>query len=70
MNVINAFVPNMVAIGGGISEQGDNLILPLTKFVNEHIFVKNINYKVNIVPATLGNTAGILGARCLFNKGE
>ena len=66
-NIYNIFTPEIIIIGGGVSKQGKALIAPLTEYVNERIFTKNINNKVKIVPAKYLNDAGILGARCLFN---
>ena len=67
VNLYNIFSPSLIVIGGGISKQGKKLTDPLEKFVNENIFLKNINIKTHIVPATFLNEAGILGARCLFD---
>lgn len=69
-NLHTVFAPEMFVIGGGISAQGEKLTVPLEKFVNEIIFTKVIGEKVKIVPAKLGNNAGILGARCLFDEKE
>lgn len=66
-NIYNIFTPEIIIIGGGVSKQGKALIDPLTEYINERIFTRNINNKVKIVPAKHLNDAGILGARCLFN---
>ena len=67
VNLYNIFTPSVIVIGGGISQQGKKLTKPLETFVNNNIFLKNINLKTKIVPATFLNDAGIIGARCLFN---
>ena len=67
VNLYNVFTPSVIVIGGGISSQGEKLTKPLEEFVNNNIFLKNINLKTKIVPATFLNDAGIIGARCLFN---
>lgn len=67
VNLYNVFTPSVIVIGGGISTQGEKLTKPLEEFVNNNIFLKNINIKTKIVPATFLNEAGIMGARCLFN---
>lgn len=67
VNIYNIFTPEAIIIGGGISKQGNNLIKPLTEYVNARIFTRNIGDKVKIIPAKFMNDAGILGARCLFD---
>ena len=64
----NIFCPEAIIIGGAISNQKDIILPPLTKYVNNHIYVKNIDYKANIIPAELRGEAGILGAKCLFSE--
>ena len=66
-NIYNIFTPDAIIIGGGISRQKDNLIDPLSKYVNNNIFTKCIGNKPKIIPANFMNDAGILGARCLFD---
>jgi glucokinase len=53
------FDPQIIAIGGGISLAGDFLFEPLRKKVENKSFFKH-PYK--IVPAKLGNEAGMVGA--------
>ncbi len=66
VNLYNIFTPEIIIIGGGISAQGEKLTKPLEEFVNKNIFLKVINQKVKIAPAKFLNSAGIVGARCLF----
>ncbi|MEA4988669.1 MAG: ROK family protein [Anaerovorax sp.] len=54
--------PEVIALGGGVSLAGDFLYRPLRKMVNEKSFFKGKN---QVVPAKLGNDAGILGAAML-----
>ncbi len=64
-NLINIFQPEVLCIGGGISKEGDYLIKPLTEKVNTMRFAKTAKQQTRIVPATLGNDAGIIGAALL-----
>lgn len=64
-NVINILQPDKICIGGGISRQGDNLILPLVEKVNTEVYSKNIDKQTEICVAELGNNAGIIGAALL-----
>lgn len=61
-NVINLFQPEILCIGGGVSNEGDGLIVPLKAAVDEEVFTKNSNNKTEIRIAMLGNDAGIIGA--------
>lgn len=61
-NVINIFQPDVLSIGGGVSKEGDNLILPLNEIVKGENYARNVAKKALIKAATLGNDAGIIGA--------
>ncbi|MDF2877745.1 MAG: glucokinase [Clostridia bacterium] len=62
-NAINVFKPQAILIGGGVSKQEDNLIIPLTAKVKENIF--GGDFKTQIKTAKLGNDAGLIGAAML-----
>ena len=66
-NNINIFQPDVICMGGGVSKEGDNLIIPIKEFVNGDNFARNIDKKAEIKTATLGNDAGIIGAAYLCN---
>ena len=68
-NIANEFRPEAVILGGGVCAQGDNLIKPLQEFVNKEIFAGNKGPQVKILTATLGNSAGLLGAVALWMEG-
>ena len=61
-NMVNIFQPDIVCIGGGVSAQGESLLLPLVKIVNTEQYTRDNPTKSKIVIATLGNDAGIVGA--------
>ena len=65
-NIANEFRPEAVILGGGVCAQGDNLIKPLQEFLNNEIFAGNKGPQVKILTATLGNSAGLLGAVALW----
>ena len=65
-NIANEFRPEAVILGGGVCAQGDNLIKPLQEFVNREIFAGDKGPQVKILTATLGNSAGLLGAVALW----
>lgn len=64
-NNINIFQPEVLCIGGGISKEGDNLIVPIKKYVEGDNYARNLKQKTVIKTAELGNDAGIIGAAYL-----
>ena len=64
--LVNVFRPEVVMIGGGVSNAGDILLSRVSRYVNRHCFGdKRINPVPKIVLAELGNDAGIIGAASL-----
>lgn len=66
-NVINSFQPQILAIGGGISEQGDLIIQAAQDAVYKGSYSKNVNM-TKVISARLGNKAGIYGAAFLKKR--
>ncbi len=64
-NVINAFHPQAIVLGGGICTAGDMSLMPLKRKVNHRIYGGTKFAPVEIVVASLGNDAGIYGAAAL-----
>lgn len=64
-NIINIFQPNILSIGGGVCNEGDWLLKPLTEIVEKDQYTRNMPVKTKIVVAQLGNDAGIIGAAAL-----
>lgn len=62
-NIVNIFQPEAIVIGGGISEQGNTLLKPVIKHVKRDVYGGEL--KTKIIPASLGNDAGIIGAAML-----
>lgn len=69
-NVINIFQPEILCIGGGISAEGENLLRPIRKYVEDNRFSKHSSKQTEIKKAELGNDAGIIGAACLYKLYE
>lgn len=61
-NIVNIFQPDVVCIGGGISNEGDNLLNPIRDFVVRECYTKYAKKQSKICKAELGNDAGIIGA--------
>lgn len=65
VNIINIFQPDVLCIGGGISNQGENLLSPLRKIIEEERYTKHNDKQTQLCTCTLGNDAGIIGAAFL-----
>ena len=67
-NVVNIFEPEVICIGGGVSNQGETLLAPIRAYVEKE--TKNIT--TGRVPAIraceLTNDAGVIGAAALANS--
>lgn len=64
-NMINIFQPNVILIGGGISNEGQSLVDLLTPEVIKQVFGSSYIQNTEIRIATLKNDAGIIGAAAL-----
>lgn len=65
-NFANVFRPEKIVLGGGVCAQGDALVKPLQTLLDKDLFAGKLGPQVPIVVASLGNTAGILGAAALW----
>ena len=64
LNIYNIFDPDIIALGGGVSNSGSFLLEHVKKKVDAMIFTKDVKYG-EIVLAALGNDAGIIGSAFL-----
>ena len=64
-NVINALQPEIVCVGGGISAQGEKILEPIRQIVKQERYSVYADKQADILEATLGNDAGIIGAALL-----
>lgn len=64
-NLANIFRPEIIMLGGGVSEQGERLTAPLQKLVDKELFGGTEYAPVKIVKASLGSKAGAYGAAAL-----
>lgn len=62
-NIINAFKPEIILIGGGVSRQRESLTFPLKKKLRSMVFGGQLTTEVKT--AALGNDAGLVGAAML-----
>ena len=66
LNFCNIFRPEVIILGGGISNQKENLIVPIKKILKENNYGYKNTPEVDVLIAKLGNDAGIIGAACLL----
>ncbi len=64
INIYNLLDPDVVALGGGVSKEGDFLLCRVREKVEKMRLIKNKKYG-EIVLAALGNKAGIIGSAFL-----
>ena len=64
-NIINIFQPEVLSIGGGISNEGQSLVDALLPIVRREQYGTNLELVTDIRIARLGNDAGIVGAALL-----
>lgn len=65
INTINIFQPEILCIGGGVSNEGDTLLNPLKNRIEKEVYSKNSSNNTKIMLCTLGNSSGIIGAALL-----
>ena len=63
-NLVNIFFPEVLALSGGVANQGDALLLPLRERVRERSSVSHTRIEL----CTLGYRAGVIGAAMLARE--
>ena len=64
-DICNIFRPEAVIIGGGIGSEGRKMTDRIQKKVDPDVFGGDMGPSVPVIPAALGNSAGLLGAAAL-----
>lgn len=65
VNLINVFQPEVLCIGGGISQAGDVILKPVQDILDREDYARNIPRRTRVTRAVLGNDAGLIGAAML-----
>lgn len=65
LDIVNIFQPELICVGGGISKAGELLIAPVRQRMARESYTRMSRRQPKIVPASLGNEAGIIGAALL-----
>lgn len=59
--------PSKIVVGGGVAKAGDLLLNPIRKYYKKYA-LPHLTGEIEIVPATLGNDAGVIGAAWLVHS--
>ena len=65
VNIVNIFQPEIICIGGGVCNEGDSLLNPIRKAIENERYSKYAKIQTKLCSASLGNDAGIIGAALL-----
>ncbi len=65
-DICNVFRPEAVIIGGGIGSEGRKMTDRIQKKTDPDVFGGDMGPYVPVIPAALGNSAGLLGAAALI----
>jgi len=68
INLANILRPEIILIGGGVSNEEELLIKPLEEIVNKYAYGGELNPRIVVKKAKLMNNAGTVGAACLVMK--
>lgn len=66
-SVVNLLNPERIIVGGGVADAGDLLLEPLKTTLKSRA-MQIAGSAVEVVPAQLGNTAGVIGASLLIES--
>ena len=68
VNIVNIFQPEIVCIGGGVSHEGEKILVPVRKKIKNKSFARFGKEQSNVRLASLGNDAGLIGAALLWKN--
>jgi len=64
-SLVNILQPEVVCIGGGISNQDETLMAPVRYILNREDYARNNVHRTRVMRAKLGSDAGVIGAAML-----
>ena len=71
VNLVNIFQPEVICIGGGISNAGEKILRPVRTAIKKKSFARYGKKQTVAQIAKLANDAGLIGAALLWkNDGE
>lgn len=65
LNLAYVLHPQAFVIGGGVSHEGENIMVPLQKYIDNSLNTSGMLPHIKVIQAVLGNSAGIIGAAAL-----
>ena len=68
VNIVNIFQPEIICIGGGVSNAGEKILKPIRKAIKGFSFARFGKKQTEVQIAKLGNDAGIIGAALLWKN--
>lgn len=68
VNIVNVFQPEVICIGGGVSNAGETILRPVRRAVRKTAFSRFGKEQTEVRIAELGNDAGIIGAALLWKN--
>lgn len=68
VNVVNIFQPEIICLGGRVSNAGENILIPIRKAIKDYSFARFGKKQTEVKIAKLGNDAGIIGAALLWKN--
>ena len=66
-SVVNLLNPERIIIGGGVADAGEIFLEPVRRTIKDRA-MEVAGAAVEVVPAQLGNTAGVIGANLLIEN--
>lgn len=66
VNIVNIFQPEIVCLGGGVSNAGEALLAPVQKILDLEDYARGSARRCRLELAQLGNDAGVIGAGMLY----
>ncbi len=68
VNIVNIFQPQVICLGGGVSNAGEKILRPVRKAIKDKAFSRFGKKQTEVRIAQLGNDAGIIGAALLWKN--
>lgn len=68
VNIVNIFQPEVICLGGGVSNAGEKILKPIRKKIKDYSFARFGKKQTEVHIAKLGNDAGIIGAALLWKN--
>ena len=68
VNIVNIFQPEIICIGGGVSNEGEKILKPVRRAIKNYSFARFGKKQTEVQIAKLGNDAGIIGAALLWKN--